>query len=54
MTGELLDSIEQRIHPSRKVNGREKEWKISRLIRVFPREAENLVKGFVLRENQFV
>ena len=45
MVGEILDSIEQGFI----LVGRfmkEKEWKISRLIRVFPREAEESVRGF--------
>ena len=53
MVGELLDSIEQGFILVGRLM-KEKEWKISRLIRVFPREAEQSVRGFLLQENQFV
>ena len=48
MVGELLDSIEQGFILVGRLM-KEKEWKISRLIRVFPREAEQSVRGFVLQ-----
>ena len=53
MAGEILDSIEQGFILVGRLM-KEKEWKISRLIRVFPREAEQSVRGFMLQENQFV
>ena len=53
MVGEILDSIEQGFILVGRLM-KEKEWKISRLIRVFPREAAQSVRGFMLQENQFV
>ena len=50
IAGELLDTIEQGFILVGTLM-KEKEWKISKLIRVFPREAEQSVRGFVLQEN---
>ena len=53
MVGELLDSIEQGFILVGRLM-KEKEWKISRLIRVFPREAEQSIRSFMLQENLLV